>query len=66
MLTDDSLCVVAQIGTSPGESSFLSAGSLCNIPCRQFDDAMEELSELIRRNRRSLDIAHKALLTGIT
>ena len=41
------------------------ASRVC-VLCRRFDGAMEELSELVRRNHRSLDATQKALLAGIT
>ena len=39
---------------------------MLRCPSRQLEDAVEELSELVRRNRRALDAAQRALLGGLT
>ena len=44
---------------NPAEGQRHAAGS------RKLEDALEELSELVRRNRRSLDAAQRALLGGL-
>ncbi len=55
-----------------GGLSYVTCTNDCWTPdlvhsfCRRFDDAMEEASELVRRNHRSLDATQKALVTGIT
>jgi hypothetical protein len=41
---------------------FLTA---CTCQNRKLEDAVEELSELVRRNRRSLDAAQRTLLGGL-